>query len=222
MWSGWYSNHIAQKFKFVALISTRTALSISIYIFYCAQRIASVTPIFKKGKPCGVSNYRPISPTSVCCIVMESIVKDELLTYLIFKRLISRRQHGFLSCRSIGTQLIGCLNDWTLNIENKKSLDIIYIDFAKAFDSVVHTKLISKLVSYGISGCFLRWIEHFLTYRYQYVSVSGTKSSSIRVISGVPLGSILGPILFSIYINNVCDIIVGNTACKLFADDIKV
>ena len=185
-------------------------------------KLASVTPIFKKGKPCDVGNYRPISLTSVCCKIMESIIKDELLTYLLSKHLISRHQHGFLSRRSTGTQLIDCLNDWTLNIENKQSLDIIYIDFAKAFDSVVHTKLICKLMSYGISGHLLHWIEHFLTDRYQYVSVNGTKSYSIRVISGVPQGSVLGPILFCIYVNDVCDIIVGNTACKLFADDIKL
>ena len=120
---------------------------------------------------------------------MESIVKDELLTYLLSKHLISRHQHGFLSRRSTGTQLIDCLNDWTLNIENKQSLDIIYIDFAKAFDSVVHAKLISKLMSYGISGHLLRWIENFLTDRFQYVSVNGTKSYSIRSPSGECFGS---------------------------------
>ena len=88
-------------------------------------KLASVTPIFfKKGIPCDVINYRPISQTSVCCKIMESIIKDELLTYLLSKRLISRHQHGFLSRRPTGTQLIDCLNDWTLNIENKKSLDI--------------------------------------------------------------------------------------------------
>jgi len=81
----------------------------------------------------------------------------------------------FLSRRSTGTQLIDCLNDWTLNIKNKQSLDIIYIDFAKAFDSVVH----AKLTSYGISGQLLRWIEHFLTDRCQYVSINGAKSHSI-------------------------------------------
>jgi Reverse transcriptase (RNA-dependent DNA polymerase) len=129
-------------------------------------KLASVTPIFKKGKPCDVSNYRPISLTSVCCKVMESIIKDELLKYLLSKNLITRHQHGFLARRSTGTQLIDCLNEWTLNIENKQSLDVVYIDFAKAFDSVVHTKLINKLMSYGIGGNLLRWIEDFLTDRY--------------------------------------------------------
>jgi len=106
-------------------------------------KLASITPILKKGKSCDVSNYNPISLTSICCKIKESIIKDQLQTYLHSKRLISRHQHGFLPRRSTGTQLIDCLNDWTLNIENKQSLDSIYIDFAKAFDSVIHTKLIA-------------------------------------------------------------------------------
>jgi len=124
-------------------------------------KLAKVTPIFKKGKSVDVSNYRPISLTSLFCKIMESIIKDDILAYLLSKGLISRHQHGFLSRRSTGTQLIDCFNDWTLNIENKQSLDVIYIDFAKAFDSVVHRKLIIKLMSYGISGCLLSWLEHF-------------------------------------------------------------
>ena len=117
-----------------------------------------VTPIFKKGKSSDASNYRSISLTSLCCKIMESVIKDDILAHMLSKGLISRHQHGFLSRRSTGTQLIDCFNDWTLNIENKQSLDVIYIDFAKAFDSVVHRKLISKLTSYGIRGSLLSWI----------------------------------------------------------------
>jgi len=106
----------------------------------------------------------------------------------------------------------------------EQSLDIIY--FAKASDLVVHTKLIAKLrpTSYGIIGQLLRWIDHFLSDRCQYEAINGTrpKSHSIRVISGAPQGSVLGPILFCIYVNDVSDIIIGNTACKQFADDIKL
>jgi len=187
-----------------------------------AWKLARVTPIFKKGKPSDVSNYRPISLTSLCCKVMESIIKDDLLYFLLSKGLISRHQHGFLSRRSTGTQLLDCLNDWTLNIERKESLDVIYIDFAKAFDSVVHNKLISKLESYGIGGSLLLWIYNFLFDRLQFVQIDGFSSSTVHVISGVPQGSVLGPILFIIYVNDVCDLIVGNSSCKLYADDIKL
>jgi hypothetical protein len=187
-----------------------------------AWKLARVTPIFKKGKPSDVSNYRPISLTSLCCKVMESIIKDDLLYYLLSKGLISRHQHGFLSRRSTGTQLLDCLNDWPLNIERKESLDVIYIDFAKAFDSVVHNKLISKLESYGIGGSLLFWINNFLFDRLQFVQIDGFCSNTVHVVSGVPQGSVLGPILFIIYVNDVCDLIVGNTSCKLYADDIKL
>ena len=185
-------------------------------------KVAMVTPIFKKGNSTDVSNYRPISLTSLCCKIMESVIKDDILAHLLSKGLISRHQHGFLSRRSTGTQLIECFNDWTLNIENKQSLDVIYIDFAKAFDSVVHRKLTLKLISYGIGGSLLSWIQNFLTDRFQFVCIDGFYSSTVRVTSGVPQSSVLGPILFIIFINDVCDIIIGSTTCKLYADDIKL
>ena len=183
-----------------------------------------VTPLFKKGHSTDVSNYRPISLTSMCCKIMESVIKDDILDHLLSNGLISRHQHGFLARRSTGTQLLDCFNDWTLNIENKQSFNVTYIDFAKAFDSVVHCKLILKLMSYGIGGSLyiLFWIQHFLTDRFQFVCIDGFYSSTVRVVSGIPQGSVLGPILFIIFINDVCDIIVGNTSCKLYADDIKL
>jgi len=90
-----------------------------------------VTPMFKKGKSIDVSSYRPISLISLCWELMESIIKVDILAHLLSKGLMSRHQHGFLSRRSTGTQLIDCFYDWTLNIENKQSLDVIYTDFAK-------------------------------------------------------------------------------------------
>jgi len=102
---------------------------------------------------------------------MESVIKHYILSLLLSKGLISRHQHGFLSRRSTGTQLIDCFNDWTLHIDNKKSLDVMYMDFAKAFDSVVHRKLILKLMRYGISGSLLSWIRNILFDRFQYVCI---------------------------------------------------
>jgi len=155
-----------------------------------------VTPVFKNGKSTDVSNYRPISLTSLCCKLMESILKDDILAHLLSKGLLSRHQHGFLSRRSTGTQLIDCFNDWTSNTENEQSLDVIYIDFVKEFGSAVHRKLILTLMSYGIGGCLLSWISNFLTDRFPYVCIDGFYSSAVRVISGVPQGSVLGPIFY--------------------------
>ena len=145
-----------------------------------------------------------------------------MLNYMLSNGLISRHQHGFLSRRSTGTQLLDCLNDWTINIDHRESLDVIYIDFAKAFDSVVHRKLIYKLSCYGIAGNLLAWIEDFLCNRFQFVVIDGFRSSTEPVLSGVPQGSVLGPILFIVFINDACDEINSAVSCKLYADDIKL
>ncbi len=98
-----------------------------------------VSPVFKKGLPCDVNNYRPISLTCTCCKVMESIIKDQMLDYLMVNKLISSQQHGFLTNHSTCSQLIECTNDWTLALDMHNSVDVAYIDFSKAFDSVCHS-----------------------------------------------------------------------------------
>ena len=105
-------------------------------------RLANVTPVFKKGISSEVSNYRPISLTSSFSKTFERIVKQQILLYLLENHLISRQQFGFLSKCSTCTQLLDCVNDWTLSIRNRHSVDVIYFDFAKAFDSVSHPKLV--------------------------------------------------------------------------------
>jgi hypothetical protein len=113
-------------------------------------RCAFITAIFKEGISSESNNYRPISPTSVGCKLMENILKCDMLDYLLKHKLISQHQLGFLSKHS--AQLLECVNDWTLNIKNKRSTDIIHVDFAKAFDSVCHSKLLVKLRVSGFRG----------------------------------------------------------------------
>ena len=120
-----------------------------------------VKPIFKKGDSSLVSNYRPISLTCTSCKVMEGIIHDQLLSYLHSHKLISDNQHGFLTRRSTGTNLLSCFHDWHLSIQSKKVIDTIYIDFHKAFDSLVHNKILAKLNSYGVTYELLYWIKVF-------------------------------------------------------------
>ena len=120
------------------------------------------------------------------------------------------------------TQLLDCQNDWVKAQNNGDSVDIIYLDYAKAFDSVVHNKLLIKLAAYGIRDTLLSWIECFLSGRTHYVSINIASSELLNVLSGVPQGTVLGPILFLIYVNDMPQAVDKEVIIKLFADDSKV
>ena len=183
---------------------------------------AIVTPVYKSGPASNAKNYRPISLTSVACKLMERIIVCEILCYLRCNNLISKQQHGFLSRRSTTTNLLETLNDWTLAIDNKNALSAVYIDFARAFDTVCRSKLCYKLSCYGIAGSLLNWIQSFLTDRSQCTRVGHTCSDYVSLSSGIVQGSILGPLLFLLYINDIVELFDSTCSCKLYADDIKI
>ena len=173
-----------------------------------------------------VSNYRPISLTCTSCKIMESVIHNQLISYLHFHKLISDKQHGFLARKSTGTNLLSCFQDWQLSIKSRKLIDIIYIDFQKAFDSLVHSKIPTKLNSYGICYELLYWIQSFLTDRVQRVVIDGVLSNPIVVSSGVVQGSVLGPLIFILFINDIVDCFeqdgTSHTLGSIFADDLKL
>jgi hypothetical protein len=153
---------------------------------------------------------------------MESIIKDQLLTSLLSNNVITIQQHGFLSKKSTLTNLLESTRNWSLSFSNTVSNDVIFIDFSKAFDSVVLNKLIFKLNSYGITGELLAWIKSFLFNREQSVIVEHAVSSPCEVTSGVPQGSVLGPILFILFINDITNICNQDVIVTLYADDVKL
>jgi len=128
-------------------------------------KTAIITPLFKKGVSSDPSNYHPISLTSVFSKLIERVIVINLLNYLRSHNLISKQQHGFLSKRSTATNLLDSLNDWSVSLENGTHQTVAYVDFAKAFDSVCHSKLVAKLRQYGIEGSLLEWISDFLSGR---------------------------------------------------------
>ena len=157
-----------------------------------------------------------------CCKILETLIASNLTEFLLEHNLISKTQHGFLKKHSTCTNLLESLNDWTLLISNRKSVVVGYVDFQRAFDSISYPKLILKLQSYGIAGNLLFWIQAFLSNRIQSVRIGSVLSSSCHVTSGVPQGSVLGPLLFNLFINDISDPFLPQIITKLFADDIKL
>ena len=166
-------------------------------------------------------NYRPVSLTSIACKILESFIRDAIIRYMRETGLISRKQFGFLTGRSTVLQLLKVIDSWTEILVRGGCVDVIYCDFMKAFDTVPHRRLINVLEYYGIDDPILSWINDFLTDRRQKVVINGVASKWHQVTSGIPQGSVLGPVLFVVYINTMVEE-SGVSDVYLYADDTKI
>ena len=181
-------------------------------------KVAKVIPIHKGGSRENATNYRPVSLTSI--ILMEKIIRDKLVEHLVGNKLLSAAQHGFRRRRSCLTNLLCFLDEVTGRLDRGEKVEVCYLDFQKAFDSVNHRLLLLKLDAYGVEQKVLNWVKAFLTNRTFFVEVEGSQSSNGTVTSGVPQGSVLGPLLFLVFINDLTESL--NCPYYLFADDVKI
>ena len=192
-------------------------LSLSTSLLPSAWTKANVSPIFKKGNRHHAENYRPVSLTSVLSKTLEHIVYSNILKHLDKHNILTKLNHGFRKGYSCETQLALTLDDIVRNFDRNIQTDVVVLDFSKAFDKVPHDRLLLKLSSYGIQGGLLDWIRNYLCFRTMTVVVDGASSDAAPVLSGVPQGTVLGPLLFLCFINDLPDAV--SSQVRLFADD---
>ena len=178
---------------------------------------ANITPVLKKGDRFKASNYRPVSLTSLCCKIQEHIITSNILKHLEDDSILTDCQHSFRARRSCETQLLTLVHELADSIDRGKQMDLVILDFSKAIDRIPHQRLLAKINHYGIQGQTYKCIESFLPDRSQQVIADGAILDKAPVVSGVPQGTVPGPLFFLLLTNDLTDCVMAKTL--LFADD---
>ena len=184
-------------------------------------KLAKVTPIFKNGSKSDLNNYRPISVIPAVAKIFEKIIYDQLYNYLNVNDLLTSCQSGFRSLHSTLTALLETSNNWCVNVDKGLLNGVIFIDLKKAFDTIDHEIILQKLAKYGVDQDALKWFKSYLTNRLQRCNVNNHLSSTSPLNCGVPQGSIIGPLLFLIYINDLPNCLSLGSP-RMYADDTNV
>jgi hypothetical protein len=175
---------------------------------------AQISAIFKKGNKSQAKNYRPVSLTSVVCKITEKLIRLYIINHMKANNTDSKKGY------QLRYNILEVIDKWSEALDEGLDIDCICTDFQKAFDKVPHKRLIKKIKNYGITNPILSWIEDFLSRRYQRVSIKGEISNRMEDTSGIPQGSVLGPKLFVLYINDLPDAV--ESEAYLFADDTNI
>ena len=196
-------------------------ISFATGIFPDEMKIAEIIPIYKTGAKDEFNNYRPISLLSQFSKFFEKLFDDRLEQFICRNNILTDCQIGFRTGRSSSMAIVNLMEKITNSFDNKKAVISVFIDLKKAFDTIDYTILLQKLNHYGIRGIVNQWVCSYFTHRKQYFQIKGTKSPPERILCGVPQGSILGPTLFNLCLNDICNV-SSILEFTLFADDTNI